>query len=108
MTVAEATTTVLLVCGCLTALISGIGILRMPDFFSRIHPAGKNDTLAQSLILLGLIVAGGLSLVSVKLGFLWLFLFLTTPSSTHAIARAAHVDGRVPWQPEQPAQEPDA
>jgi multicomponent Na+:H+ antiporter subunit G len=108
MTGVEVITTALLVCGCLVALVSGLGILRMPDFFTRIHPAGKNDTLAQSLILLGLMVAAGVSLVSVKLGFLWLFLFLTTPSSTHAIARAAHVDGRVPWQPEQPAQEPDA
>lgn len=90
-------TTLLLAAGCLIALASGIGILRMPDFYTRIHPAGKNDTLAQTLILLGLIVAAGASLVSVKLAFIWIFLFLTTPSSTHAIARAAHVDGRLPW-----------
>ena len=101
-------TSVLLIAGCGVALVSGIGLVRMPDFYTRIHPAGKNDTLAQTLILFGLMVAAGASLVSVKLAFIWIFLFLTTPSSTHAIARAAHVDGRKPWERDPSQQRADA
>lgn len=88
---------ILLGLGCFVAFTSALGVLRFPDFFTRMHPAGKTDTLGQTLILAGLAVAGGLSLVSLKLGLIWLFLVLSTPCSTHAIARAAWVDGKQPW-----------
>ena len=90
-------TAVLLALGCFVALTSALGVLRFPDFFTRMHPAGKTDTLGQTLILAGLAVAGGLTLVSLKLGLIWLFLTLSTPCSTHAIARAAWIDGKLPW-----------
>ena len=51
MGLAEITTAVLLVAGCVVALTAGLGALRLPDFFSRLHPAGKGDSLAQLLIL---------------------------------------------------------
>lgn len=88
---------VLLGLGCFVALTSALGVLRFPDFFTRMHPAGKSDTLGQTLILAGLAVAAGASLVSLKLGLIWLFLTLSTPCSTHAIARAAWNDGKQPW-----------
>ncbi|MEZ6188959.1 MAG: monovalent cation/H(+) antiporter subunit G [Planctomycetota bacterium] len=88
---------VLLGLGCFVALTSALGVLRFPDFFTRMHPAGKSDTLGQTLILAGLAVAAGASLVSLKLGLIWLFLTLSTPCSTHAIARAAWIDGKLPW-----------
>ena len=90
-------TVVLLALGCFVIITSGVGVLRLPDFFTRMHPAGKNDSLAQVLILLALVLQAGLSHASLKLILISLFLFITTPSATHAIARAAVIDGRKPW-----------
>jgi len=75
--------------GSLFMVIGAIGVLRMPDVFTRLHAASVLDTFGVSLILLGLILVGGLTLVSVKLAFLAAFLFLTGPVATHAVARAA-------------------
>jgi len=98
----EICATVLLVLGAFFALTGGIGIIRMPDFFSRIHPAGKNDTLGQFLLLLGLLFlvpwgdgAGGW-VVGGKLVLMTILLFLTAPTATHAIAKAAYLDGQRP------------
>ena len=70
-------------------IIGSLGMVRMPDVFTRLHAASVSDTFGVSLILIGLILVGGLSLVSVKLAFLLAFLFLTGPVATHAVARAA-------------------
>jgi len=106
LTVAELISWVLLALGCFVALTAAVGIHRMPDFFSRIHPAGKTDTLAQMLILLALAVQAGFSPPSLKLLLISVFLLLTSPSSTHAIAQAAHLEGLEPWT--KPPQEPPA
>ncbi len=98
MNVFDVITVVLLVLGCFFAITGGVGVLRMPDFYSRLHPAGKADTLAQTLILSGLMFQTGFSLVSVKLLLIVLFLFFTTPTATHAVAKAAHLSGIKPWQ----------
>ena len=74
--------------GCLI-VITGIGLNRMPDMFTRIHGAGISDTLGSALILLGLAVQEGVTLVTVKLGTILLFLLLTGPVAAHALARAA-------------------
>lgn len=87
----------LLILGCFFAVTGGIGVLRMPDIYTRIHPAGKSDTMAQMLILSGLIVHDGFTLVSVKLLMIILFLFITTPTATHAVAKASHLSGLQPW-----------
>lgn len=70
-------------------VIGALGVVRMPDVFTRLHAASVSDTFGVGLILVGLILVGGLTLVSVKLGFLLAFLFLTGPVATHAVARAA-------------------
>lgn len=93
---------VLLALGCFFALTGGIGVLRMPDFYTRMHPAGKSDTSAQTLILTALMVQAGLSLVSVKLLFIILLLFITAPTATHAVAKAAYVSRLKPWRPGEP------
>jgi multicomponent Na+:H+ antiporter subunit G len=90
---------VLLAIGCFVAISGGVGMLRMPDFYTRIHPAGKSDTLAQATILIALMLQAGPTLVSVKLAMISLFLVITTPTATHAVARAAHVSGLKPWRP---------
>ena len=104
-------TAVLLALGAFVSLSSAVGVLRMPDFYTRLHPAGKNDSLAQLLILLGLLLqAPGLQ-IGIKLVMVSGFLLLSTPSSTYATARAAYLDGREPWTrpPAEPgdAQQPE-
>ena len=96
-----------LIGGCCFALIGGIGILRLPDFFSRLHGGGITDTLGAGLIMLGLMLQSikvGLDsemsaspwLVTVKLLMVLLFLFVTSPTGCHALARAALSDGLEP------------
>lgn len=80
---------IFLVAGAAFFLIGAIGIQRMPEFFARIHAASLADTTGVGLILIGLMFHGGLSLVTVKLVFLLLFLMFMGPVATHAIAAAA-------------------
>ena len=80
--------------GAAFVLIAGLGILRLPDVFTRMHAAGVGDTLGAALILIGLMVQGGFTLVTVKLIFVLMFLLMTSPTSSHALAKAA-LSGRV-------------
>ena len=75
--------------GSFFAITGGIGLIRFPDFFSRLHPAGVTDTLGAALILIGLMFQAGLNLISVKLLFILAFLLLTSPTATHALAKSA-------------------
>ena len=77
-------------------VVGAIGVLRLPDFFTRQHAAGMTDTLGAGLLLAGLMVQGGLSLVTVKLVLIVAFLFFTNPTSTHALAQAAVGSGLKP------------
>jgi len=97
----------LLLLGGFFAFSGSLGILRMPDFYSRLHPAGTADTLAQMLVFSGLALKilqlsiaeeNPIDLLSIgKLIAISLLLFVTTPASTHAISRAAHLRGLEPW-----------
>jgi multicomponent Na+:H+ antiporter subunit G len=80
---------IFLVAGSVFALIGAVGIIRLPDVFSRMHGAGIIDTAGASLILIGLAFQAGLTLVTVKLLLIIVFLMFTSPTSTHALARAA-------------------
>ncbi|MCA8959753.1 MAG: monovalent cation/H(+) antiporter subunit G [Planctomycetes bacterium] len=83
--------TVLLFSGCFLALTGAVGVLRMPDFYTRIHPAGKADTLAQSLIVLGLLIGRSHEFVTaVKLVMVTGLLYFTAPTATHAITQATY------------------
>ena len=70
-------------------LMGAIGILRFPDFYTRMHAAGKCDTLGSLLIVAGLAFYNGVSIGSAKIILIAVFIFLTSPTATHAIARAA-------------------
>ena len=74
-----------------------LGVLRLPDFFTRIHAAGMTDTLGVELILLGLIIQSGITLLSLKFLFVAFFLLLTSPAATHALADAAYHAGLKPF-----------
>ena len=74
-----------------------IGLLRFPDFYSRLHATGKGDTLAVFLCLLGLGLYHGFNITSLKIVFIAVFMFLAQPTATHAISRAAFRFGLKPW-----------
>jgi multicomponent Na+:H+ antiporter subunit G len=90
----------LLIGGCVFALAGGVGVLRFPDLYTRLHAAGMTDTMAAALILLGLLVQAGWSLISVKLLLVLAFLLFTSPVASHALARAAMAGGVRPDCPE--------
>ncbi len=92
---------ILLMSGSLFAIVGGIGLVRLPDLFSRMHGAGITDTLGAGLILLGLMLHSGATLVTFKLGAVLFFLFVTSPTATHALARSALAEGLQPWTREQ-------
>jgi multicomponent Na+:H+ antiporter subunit G len=78
-----------LVGGSIVALIGAIGVVRLPDVYTRMHGTGMIDTLGAGLILLGLMLQAGHWLVTVKLILIGVFLFFTSPTTTFALARAA-------------------
>jgi multicomponent Na+:H+ antiporter subunit G len=94
----DAASWVLLVSGSLLVIVGGVGLLRLPDFYTRIHAAGITDTLGAWMILVGLCFQAGLSLVTVKLVLLLFFLVATSPLATHALAKAAFLRGLDPLQ----------
>ena len=82
--------------GSLLCLTGGIGLLRLPDFFCRLHASSLNETLGTPLILLGLALQMEPSLDTVKLFFIGLFIVLSNPTATHALSRAALHGGLTP------------
>jgi multicomponent Na+:H+ antiporter subunit G len=74
-------------------LIGAIGVLRFPDVYSRMHSAGITDTLGALLVLLGLLLLAGVSLAGAKLLFILAFLWMSSPTATHALAKAARHGG---------------
>ena len=74
-----------------------MGLLRFPDFYSRLHATGKGDTLAVLLSLIGVAVYQGFTLTSAKIVFIAVFMFMSQPVATHAISRAAFRCGVQPW-----------
>jgi multicomponent Na+:H+ antiporter subunit G len=74
-----------------------LGLLRLPDFFTRLHATGKGDTLAALWSLAGLAVYHGFTLTSAKILFIAVFLFLAQPTATHAISRTAFRCKVQPW-----------
>ncbi|MEP3233417.1 MAG: monovalent cation/H(+) antiporter subunit G [Hyphomicrobiales bacterium] len=86
----------LLGAGSFFLVIGAIGLVRMPDIFTRMHATSVAETLGVGFILGGLMVQGGFTLVTFKLVCLFILLFLTAPVASHAIARAAIADGVEP------------
>lgn len=85
-----------LISGGLLGIIGGIGIHRLPDFYSRTHATGITDTLCAMLILLGLGLQAGLGLAAIKLALIFMFLFFTSPTASHALVNAAMHTGLQP------------
>ena len=79
--------------GIVALLIGSLGLIRLPDVFCRIHAVGMIDTAGASFIILGMMIYEGFTLVTVKLLFVGIFLFFTSPIATHAVAQVAHKMG---------------
>ncbi len=85
-----------LIAGGLVGVVGAIGIHRFPDFFNRQHATGTTDTLCAILILLGLGLQAGWTLAAFKVALIFLFLFITSPAATHALASDAIHSGLEP------------
>ncbi|MCW8836815.1 MAG: monovalent cation/H(+) antiporter subunit G [Rhodospirillales bacterium] len=85
-----------LLIGGASVIIGTLGILRLPDVYTRMHAASITDTLGAGMIVAGLAIQGGFSLVSAKLFLIFVFLLFTSPVSTHALAKAALTAGVTP------------
>ena len=85
-----------LLAGSFFVLTGGIGVLRMPDVYTRSHAAGITDTLGAMLILVGLMIQAGPTLVAVKLLFILVFLLITSPTSSYAVNHTAWASGLKP------------
>jgi multicomponent Na+:H+ antiporter subunit G len=94
---------VLLLAGLFFLTGGAVGILRFPDFYSRLHPAGKLDTLGTLLALMALALFNlhhfslGALLTSLKIMLIIIFVFLASPTATHAIVDAGVRAGLAPW-----------
>lgn len=112
MNVFEVVSLALLIAGAFFLLVGSIGIVRLPDFFTRTHAIGKSDTLGVMLALAGLGLHDGFTLNTAKLLVAAVFVALTVPVGTHALARAAYRSGLQPWYrggkpPEDPTAPPE-
>ena len=88
---------IMLLFGAALGIIGAIGILRFPDFYSRLHAAGVTDTLCAGLFLGGLALQFGMTLASLKLALIFAFMLFTAPTATHTLAKAAHLSGLKAW-----------
>lgn len=87
---------VLLTAGGIFVLVGGIGALRMPNLYTRMHAASVTDTMGAILVIAGVMVQAGLSLVTIKLAAILMFLLITSPTASYALANAALLAGIKP------------
>ena len=84
----------ILICGgVFFVVVGGIGLVRMPDVYTRMHGASLIDSLGSFLLIAGLMLQAGPTLIAVKLGFLYLLIFFTSPVPTQVVAQAALTAG---------------
>lgn len=89
----ETASSLCLILGAFFGLTGAIGLFKFPDFFTRVHAASVTDSIAALLIILGLILRTDFDLVAVKLLFILVFLLLTSPTASHALAKSARHGG---------------
>lgn len=95
-TVIDIISWLLLTVGGFFVIVGGIGALRMPDLYTRMHAASVTDSIAPVLIIAGIMLQAGATLASVKLAAILLFLLLTGPTASNALASAALLAGTKP------------
>lgn len=98
MSMLEILSGICLFAGSIFGVIGAVGVLRFPEFYTRLHAAGITDTLCAALILGGLMLQAEALLTVVKLLLVLAFLLFTTPTATHALARSALQTGNAPCE----------
>lgn len=89
---------VFIISGSFFTIVGAVGTVRFPDFWSRLHAASISDSAGMILLLVGMMLQAGPGLIAVKLVIILIFLLITGPTSTHAVANAALVSGLKPRQ----------
>jgi multicomponent Na+:H+ antiporter subunit G len=94
-----------LVAGSLFCIVGAVGVVRMPDLYTRMHAASITDSLGSMLIIAGVILQAGFTLAAVKLAAILVFLLFTSPTAANALASAALLAGinpglAAPWRHE--------
>jgi len=97
MTPAEYLIVALAAGGTFFGLVAAVGVLRLPDLYTRAHATSKSDTLGAVLTLAAVAIAFGPHTPTVKTLLLLVFMFITNPTAAHAIVRAADDQGIEPW-----------
>jgi multicomponent Na+:H+ antiporter subunit G len=105
MSVFDVLALVLVIAGAFFLLAGSIGVVRLPDFYTRTHAVGKADTLGLVLVVVGIAVHEGASLTGGKLLVVVVFVALTNPVGTHALVRSAYISGLRPWFTGEPVPE---
>lgn len=93
MLVLDILSSILLIAGAFFGLSGAIGLFKFPDFFTRVHAASVTDSIAAILIIGGLLLQTSLDLNTAKLLFILLFLMITSPTASHALAKSARHGG---------------
>ena len=78
--------------------VGSLGMVRLVDFWARLHAASIIDSAGIGLIIFGMMLQGGLTLITAKLVLIVLFLFITGPNASHAVANAAFMSGSRPQE----------
>ncbi|MCG6901472.1 MAG: monovalent cation/H(+) antiporter subunit G [Rhodobacter sp.] len=94
----ETVSWVLILSGGFFTIVGAFGIWRFRDFWARLHAASITDSAGMILMMAGMCVQAGFTLITVKLIIIGVFLFITGPTATHAVANAALVSGRRPTE----------
>lgn len=94
--IADIASWILISIGAFGLLAGGIGVLRLPDVYTRMHAASITDTIGAGAIIFGLMIQAGFTLVTVKLFFMLMFFFFTSPTSSFSLAHAALSSGVEP------------
>ena len=90
--------TALMAVGLFFIAVAALGLLRMPDFYTRVHAVSKSDTLGVALVLTGLALHDGATLVSLKLMLILVFIAMANPIGAHVLTRSALQSGLAPWR----------
>lgn len=93
MSALEIASAILLAAGGFFCIVGAVGMLRMPDFYTRMHAASVIETLGAGLILAGLALQSGFTLATAKLAALGMLIVFASPTATHALAKAAYERG---------------
>lgn len=87
-----------IILGSFICLIGAIGVIRFPDFFTRLHAAGVIDSFGVVLIMIGLAILSPL-VPALKILMIAFFIFLTAPTNTHSLANSAFLHKKQPTEP---------